>query len=114
MERITASRGRERYFPNNMKKFFYSHPDTIIAVLALVFLGTLVAFYSWASNDIFVEVHKALTFSPSEPSNSFNLTGAAKLDLRGLLNDAPSEASVPAPAVTPVASTTAASTTANE
>jgi hypothetical protein len=82
-----------------MKKIFYSHPDTIIAALALIFLGTLIAFYSWASNDIFTEVHKALTFSPSQQTDSFNIAGAAGLDLRGLLNN-PSSPSAVAPTTT--------------
>jgi hypothetical protein len=92
-----------------MKKIFYSHPDTIIAILVLIFLGTLVAFYSWASNDIYTEVHQALTFSPSQTVDTFNLSGAAALDLRGLLNNSPS-----APVVVPSApATTTRSSTPN-
>jgi|GEM_PF-875702 hypothetical protein len=94
-----------------MKKFFYSHPDTVIATLALIFLGVLIWFYSWAINDVFSEVHRALTFSPSQPSDSYNLTGAAALDMRGLLSVTSSPA-VSAPAVAPsITSTTTASTT---
>jgi hypothetical protein len=74
------------YFPNDMKNFFYSHPDTVIAGLAAIFLGILLGFYLWAINDIFSEVHRALTFSPPQSSNSFDLAGAAKLDWRGLVN----------------------------
>ena len=79
-----------------MKKFFYSHPDTIIAALALIFLGILVWFYSWAINDVFTEVHTALTFSPSQQSDSFDLAGAAKLDLRGIVGSSSSVATTPA------------------
>ena len=95
-----------------MKKLFYSHPDTIITILVLIFLGILVAFYTWASNDIFVEVHQALTFSPSQTADSFDLTGASALDLRGLLSKPPSNAAVAAPVLTPsVPTSTVASTT---
>jgi hypothetical protein len=70
-----------------MKKFFYSHPDTVIAAFALIFIGILVGLYSWASNDVFTEVHQALTSSPAQSSDSFDLAGAGKLDLRGLVSN---------------------------
>jgi hypothetical protein len=94
-----------------MKKIFYSHPDTVIATLALIFLGISAAFYLWASNDIFVEVHKALTFSPSQTTNDFNLTAAARLDLRGLLNNSPSDSNSSASTVMPVVPTTTVAST---
>jgi hypothetical protein len=94
-----------------MKKFFYSHPDTVIASLAVVFIVMLIWLYSWASNDIFTEIHQALTYSPSSPSDSFDLTDAAKLDLRGLLNNS-SSTSGSAPVLPPATSSAFASTTA--
>lgn len=69
-----------------MKKFFHSHPDVIIAVLAVVFLGVIIALYVWALNDVFLEIHRSLSSSESQSATTFNLQGASKLDLRGLMN----------------------------
>lgn len=99
-ERGIRPRATEWYFPNDMKKFFYSHPDIVIAGCALVFLGFLLGFYLWAINDIFVQVHRALTFSSTQSANDFDLAGAAKLDLRGLMNGSSSASPIaPAPPV---------------
>lgn len=97
-----------------MKKFFYSHPDTVIAGLALILFAVLLGFYLWASNDVFSEVHRALTFSPASSESSFNISAAAKLDLRGLVNGSSSAVAAPAPLpapALPAATTTATSTT---
>ncbi len=83
-----------------MKKFFYSHPDTVIAALALILLVVLLSFYLWASNGIYTEIYRAFTFTPAQPSDSFNLTGAARLDLRGIAVGTSSPAAAPAPTAT--------------
>ena len=69
-----------------MKKFFYSHPETVIVTLAIILVVMLGVFSAWAINDIFLGVHQALTFSPQASSENFDLTAAAKLDLRGLVS----------------------------
>jgi hypothetical protein len=92
-----------------MKKFFHSHPDVVIAVLAIVFLAMLIAFYSWAINDVVLEVHQALNSSQSESVTSFDLTDAAKLNLRQLTA---SSTVIIVATTTPAAATTTATTTA--
>ncbi len=57
------------------------HPDVVNATLAAVFLGVLAICYVWTINDIFSEVHRALTYSLPKTSDAFDLAGAAKLGL---------------------------------
>ncbi|MGD1003519.1 MAG: hypothetical protein ABR884_03015 [Minisyncoccia bacterium] len=75
-----------------MKKFLHSHPNIIIGILAIVFVGTLIFFYSWAIDDVFSQIPRALV--PPAPQNitGFDLSAASKLDMRGLVNDVPSPA----------------------
>jgi len=97
-----------------MKKFFHAHPEIVIASLAIVFLGILVSFYSWAINDIYADVHQGLTASSAGGSDSFNLEQASKLDLRGIIPGDTSTLPVIVPPAAPAASTpttTAASST---
>ncbi len=67
-----------------MKKIFHAHPQIVIATLAVVFLAVLVVCYMWATNVIYAEVHQALTSSLPQSSDAFDLTDAARLDLRGV------------------------------
>ena len=93
-----------------MKKKLYAHPDIIIAVLAFSLLCLLISFYFWATDAIVVEVRRSLTAAAPNVAAGFNLDGASKLDLRGLLGQPPSSASstssapvvVPPPAPTSV------------
>jgi len=67
-----------------MKKLFHAHPDIVIAALATALVAMVISFYSWAINDIYTDVHQALTASTGGGADSFDLAGAAKLDLRGI------------------------------
>jgi hypothetical protein len=73
-----------------MKKKLFSHPDVILAVLALILFGVLVAFYFWATDAIVTQVHRSLIAVAPESASGFNLKGASALDLRGLLGQASS------------------------
>lgn len=68
-----------------MKKFLRNHPEAILITLALFFLALIIAFYSWGVNDIVVTVNSALNYVPQQDNVGFNLSGVAKLDLRGLV-----------------------------
>jgi hypothetical protein len=105
--------GRERFFHADMKRFFYSHPNVIITAFAVLFAAVIVYSCLWATNDIYKQIHAALIASPQEPSNSFDLTDASKLDLRGIststvsTSEGASANSAPeAPAVSPAAQAT--------
>lgn len=74
-----------------MKKIF-SHPEIVMAVLAVILLCVLASFYYWATDAIVVQVREALMPAPSESVPAFNLTAASKLDLRGLLGQSSSSA----------------------
>ncbi len=69
-----------------MKKFLHSHPNIFIGTLAVIFIGTLIIFYSWAIGDVFDQIEMALTTPSAQSTSGFNLSGASKLDLRGLTN----------------------------
>jgi hypothetical protein len=88
-----------------MKKFLYSHPNIFIGTLAVVFIGILIVFYSWAIGDVFNEISQALATPSAQSISDFNLSGASKLDLRGLINSTSS-----ASATTTVASPASSST----
>jgi len=92
-----------------MKKKLYSHPDAIIAALAFVLLCTLAAFYSWATDAIITQLHRSLVSVPPQTAAGFNLDGASKLDLRGLLVQPPSTTVAP-PMPAALASTTVKAT----
>jgi hypothetical protein len=81
-----------------MKKFLHSHPNIIIGTFAVIFVGALILFYSWAIGDMFSQIPRALIPPPPQNITGFDLPAASKLDLRGLVNEAPSPApSSPAP-----------------
>jgi hypothetical protein len=90
----------------SMKKLLYSHPNIIIGTLAVVLVGTLLVgtlifFYSWAIDDMFSQIPRALIPPASQSITGFDLSAASKLDLRGLVNEAPSPAPAPAPVSVP-------------
>ena len=91
-----------------MKKIFHAYPEVIIVTLAVVFLAVLAVCYTWAINVIYGEVHQALTSSLPQSSDAFDLAGAAKLDLRGLMgaSSTPSASVVPSAPPPPAVSTT--------
>jgi len=103
-----------------MKKLLHLHPNFVIGTLAAVFLGILVIFYLWATGNAFTELRLSLATPVSQTIGSFNLAGAAKLDLRGLVvgtSTVPSASSVSpsfapsAPASVAAPTTTIATTT---
>lgn len=81
-----------------MKKTLFSHPDITIVTLAIVFLGILIFFYSWAIGVIVTQVHTALSASPGQTAAGFDVQEAGRLDLRGLLNQSSTTSTAAAPA----------------
>jgi len=69
-----------------MKKFLHKYPNFVIGTLAIVFLAVLIAFYFWAINDAVAELKSALVTPPAQSASGFNLSAAARLDYRGLIN----------------------------
>jgi hypothetical protein len=81
-----------------MKKFLHSHPNIVIGTLAVVFIVVLASFYSWAIDDVFDQMGRALASPSVQSAVGFDLPGASKLDLRGLMDDDVNSAPVPTPA----------------
>lgn len=67
-----------------MKKFFFSHPDVILATIAIVLLVILIGFFSWGINDVVLEIEHGAVPAPSQNQQGFDLQGAEHLDYRGL------------------------------
>lgn len=78
-----------------MKKILHSHPNIIIGTLAVVFVVVLASFYSWAIGDVFNQMSRALASPSAQSAGGFDLSGASKLDLRGLMGGAVSVPTVP-------------------
>ncbi len=95
-----------------MKKFLHSHPNIVIGTLAAVFIVALVSFYSWAIDDVFDQLGRALASPSAQSAVGFDLAGASKLDLRGLMDNganlAPVSSSVPVTAPSVATTTTSA------
>jgi hypothetical protein len=87
-----------------MKKFLHSHPNIVIGTLAAVLVVVLVGFYSWAIGDVFTQMGRALAPPSAQSAVGFDLPGASKLDLRGLMDGV-----APAPTTTAATSTSTAS-----
>jgi hypothetical protein len=68
-----------------MKKIFYTYPNIVLGALAIVFLGTLLAFSFWVINGVFSQAGRALITPTQRGVGGFNLSAAAALDLRGLV-----------------------------
>lgn len=69
-----------------MKKLFRQHPETILTILALVFLGLIAASFSWGSGMVAAEVNRAMNSAiVPNPGVMFNLKDAQSLNLRGLV-----------------------------
>jgi hypothetical protein len=84
-----------------MKKFFFSHPDLILAGIAFALLAILISFFSWGINDVIFEIHQSTVPPNAENQSGFNLQGAAALGL-------PTSTIV---STTPVVATTTTTTT---
>ena len=69
-----------------MKTLFRHYPEATLAVLAVVFLGIIIGYFSWGIGDVAVEVNRAVQANVSSGTNaSFNLEGAEDLHLPGLV-----------------------------
>jgi hypothetical protein len=88
-----------------MKNFLHSHPNIVIGTLAAVFVLLLAAFYSWAIGDVFNQMSRALASASAQSAPGFDLPGASRLDLRGLVNGV-----APAPTATTSVSAPSSST----
>jgi hypothetical protein len=69
-----------------MKKILHRYPIVVMIALLIIFVGILISFYVWGIGDIFSDIDQALVSPPSQSSGSFDLPGAAKLDLHGLVS----------------------------
>jgi len=67
-----------------MKKFFRTHPETTLIILALLLTAAVIGSFTWGIGNIVSTVNGALTFAPSATKPGYDLQSAAKLDLRGL------------------------------
>jgi amino acid transporter len=70
-----------------MKKLIRKFPQAILIVLALFFIGVIAFAFSWGIGDVVGQVNRALNTKP--PGNSqanFDIAGAQKLNLRGLVS----------------------------
>jgi hypothetical protein len=88
-----------------MKKILHSHPNIVIGTLAAVLVVILVSFYSWGIGDVFAQMGRALASPSAQSAVGFDLPGASKLDLRGLM-DGVAPVPTPAPVVAPAPTTT--------
>jgi hypothetical protein len=68
-----------------MKQFLRSHTNTILVFLAIVFLGLIIAYFSWGIGYLVQEVNQANSNKITATSiPSFDLQGASMLDYRGI------------------------------
>ena len=58
----------------------------MLASVALVLLATIIGFFSWGVDSMISELNRALKSTIAQEKPGFDLTDAAKLDLRGLMN----------------------------
>ena len=69
-----------------MKKIFRKYPETVLIVLAAIFLGTVVAYFVWGAGAVAGDVNNALNANiTTSPYAGFDLNGARALNLRGLV-----------------------------
>jgi hypothetical protein len=95
-----------------MKNFLHSHPNIVIGTLAGALVLVLVGFYSWAIDDVFDQMGRALASPSARSVVGFDLLGASKLDLRGLMDDGANPAPIPTPVSVTAPTPTVATTTA--
>ena len=69
-----------------MQKLFKKHPEAILTVLAIIFLGIIGTYVAWGVGDVGGYVNNALNAKIDVNSYvGFNLSGAQALNLRGLV-----------------------------
>jgi len=68
-----------------MKKILRNHSTSVLAVLALIFLGAIAASYVWGITYLIFDINEANgRVTPNGQIPQFNLDGAAQLDYRGI------------------------------
>jgi len=80
----------------------------MISALVVIFLGTLIAFSIWTVGDVFTQIHLALISPLPQSAGGFDITNAAKLDWRGLVNGAPSMPISTSPSTSTIGATSTA------
>jgi hypothetical protein len=65
-----------------MKKFFFSHPDVILAAIAFILLAVLIGSFSWGIKDVVFEIHRSMVAPNTETQQTFDLNGAASLGIK--------------------------------
>ena len=69
-----------------MIAFFKKYLDQALVAFAVILLIILAAFYLWGFSDITASVNRVFNFSTKPATGSqFDLQGASKLDLKGLI-----------------------------
>jgi hypothetical protein len=70
----------------NMWKFFKNHSEFVLIGLLVLFLAIIVAYSFWGITVLVTDLNQALSAGGKGPSAvSFDLKGAAGLDLKGLI-----------------------------
>ncbi len=73
-----------------MKKTFRQYPETMLIILAVVFLAAIIGVFSWGIGVVVVQVNRVEgAAQPTANHIDFNLSGAKALDLRGLVKTQP-------------------------
>ena len=73
-----------------MKKILRKYPETLLGILAIIFLAIIIACFSWGIGDVVKEVNRAMNPNVGATENAgFDLKGAKALDLRGLVRPQP-------------------------
>ena len=69
-----------------MGNFFKKHPDFVLIILAVVFVAMLIAYFFWGITTLIVALNKGVNPGKiNQPAVTFDLEGAAKLNLKGAL-----------------------------
>src|ERR1700722_20217544 len=66
---------------NSMKKILRNHSTSVLAVLAFIFLGAIIAAYTWGISYLIFDINEANDSATSTAqAPQFNLSAAAQLD----------------------------------
>jgi hypothetical protein len=69
-----------------MKTLFKKYPETLLVILAAVFLVVIVGYFAWGVGEVVRQLDRGVNAKvPPAESAGFNLSGARRLDLRGLV-----------------------------
>jgi hypothetical protein len=62
------------------------YTDKLLIVAALVFLGILIAYYSWGIEEMVTHINKAMAIpKTSDQAKGFNFQEVQKINFKGLL-----------------------------